>query len=114
MMRMQVADTGRELARHVELADSLFSRMKGLLGRQSLPDGTGLWIRPCNSVHTIGMRFPIDVVFLDKSQRVVIFYENLKPFRLTAVNLGTASVVELPAGKIAAVGLKVGDSINLL
>ena len=66
-MRAVVAQTGRELATSVQVADSLFARMKGLLGRTELNPGEALWIIPCKGIHTIGMRFAIDAVFLDKN-----------------------------------------------
>ena len=72
-----------ELADKVELAASFGARLKGLLGRDGLPEGQGLWIDPCNSVHTFFMRFPIDVLFLDKSQRVVRVLIDLPARRMT-------------------------------
>lgn len=96
-MRAVVDGCGRELASHVELADSLFSRMKGLLGRNSLATGHCLWIKPCKGVHTFFMHFPIDVVFLDKEQRVVEIVSNLPPNRMTPVYARADSVLELPA-----------------
>jgi uncharacterized membrane protein (UPF0127 family) len=65
MMRAINLTKNMELSNHVTVAYSLLARMKGLLGRQGLEPGESLWIRPCNSIHTIGMKFPIDAVFLD-------------------------------------------------
>lgn len=112
-MRAVVKGTGRELAAQVELADSLFTRMKGLLGRDSLADGLCLWIKPCKGVHTFFMRFPIDVLFLDKEWRVVEIVRNLPPNRMTPVYAKAASVLELPAH--AAEGIvAVGDIIRFV
>lgn len=96
-MRAVMEGSGRELAGHVLLADSLFLRMKGLLGRESLEQGHCLWIRPCKGVHTFFMRFAIDVIFLDRQQRVVELACNLAPNRMTPVYGKAASVLELPA-----------------
>jgi len=89
------------IARDLKTADTLLSRTKGLLGRSSLPQGEGLWIKRCNSIHTAFMKFPIDVLFVDKNLRVVSVYENLKPWRITRLHFRASSVIELPAGTIA-------------
>ena len=112
-MYATVCNPERELARRLIVADSLFRRMKGLLGRASLAADEGLWICPCNSVHTFGMKFPIDVVFLDAGKRVIALSENLLPNRLTRIHFKAASVLELPAGTIRDVSLTIGDEIGI-
>lgn len=72
----------------------------GLLAGQRLGDSEGLWINPCMAVHTIGMRFPIDVVFLDRHQAVIRVVANLPPYRF-AICWRASSVVELPANYCA-------------
>lgn len=69
----------------------------------------GLWIFPSNGIHTIGMRFPIDALYLDADCRVVRAYEGLKPWRIAAVSLRTQSVLELPAGTLGKCPTRVGD-----
>ena len=81
----------------VEMADSGATRRKGLLGRDGLAPGEGLWIVPCESVHTIGMRFPIDLVYLDRKKRVRKVRSKVMPWRLSAC-LSAHSVIELAAG----------------
>jgi len=76
--------TNTQIAKQVVKAKSLYSRVKGLLGRKSLPDDEVLWIDPCPSVHTFFMQFPIDVVFVDKDMKVTKVHKNLKPWRMTA------------------------------
>jgi uncharacterized membrane protein (UPF0127 family) len=90
-----------QIASDLKTADTLFSRTKGLLGRSSLPEGEGLWIKRCNSIHTAFMKFPIDVLFVDKDLKVVSVYENLKPWRITRLHFSASSVIELPAGTLA-------------
>lgn len=107
------ATAKREIAHDVVLADSFLKRMKGLLGRKRFDEGEALWIRPCKSVHTIGMRFPIDVVFLDKSNVVIAIKKNLPSNRFTGLYLRAASVLELPAGTLQAAGIKVGDRLEI-
>jgi uncharacterized protein len=88
------------IAENAFIADSPLKRVKGLLGRTELPKGEALIIRPCNSIHTIFMRFPIDVLFVDAHNTIVKIKSFLKPFRLTGIYFNTAYVVELPAGTI--------------
>jgi len=104
---------GRSLAGSARLATGLFDRMKGLLGRDSLPDGEGMVITPCNSVHTFFMRFPIDVVFFDADNRVVAAVANLRPFRATRIFFGARGVIELPAGTLETNPVNPGDRISI-
>ncbi len=101
------------LGDRIRLADTSLSRFVGLLGKKSLASGTGLWIMPSNGVHTFGMAFSIDVVFLDAKHRVVQLRENLRPFRLTSLNWSARSVLELPVTTIRASQTEVGDDLEL-
>jgi uncharacterized membrane protein (UPF0127 family) len=104
---------GEKLSFNVEVADKIFRRMKGLLGRDKLAKGESLWIKPCNSVHTFGMRFPIDVLFMDKENIVVSVRAGLAPYRLSRLFFRAASVLELPEGTLAAKDTRVGDRIEI-
>src|SRR5688572_18871189 len=86
---------GRQLAAEVRLARSLWSRFWGLMGRRPLPDGQGLLLRPCTSVHTFFMRFPIDVIFLDRTNTVVKIIPSMKPWRAALGGRGAHSALEL-------------------
>lgn len=99
------------LSLRVKVADSIASRMIGLLGRRSLkPDG-GVWIVPANSIHTIGMMFSFDLVMLDKDFRVVTVKEMVRPFRIVLPKLRAESVIELPAHTIFRSRTEVGDEL---
>jgi uncharacterized membrane protein (UPF0127 family) len=100
-----------ELAHCAEIADDGAKRRKGLLGRTALLPGEGLWIRPCEAVHTFGMRFPIDLVYLDRSLRVRKVRVHVRPWRLSAC-LTAHSVLELPAGTIRATQTQPGDQLE--
>lgn len=102
---------GSVIGDRITVADTSLSRMFGLLGRHRLDAGEGLWIRPSSGVHTIGMRFPIDVIGLDKDQRVVKLWPNLVPYRLTSVSTKVRSVIELPTGAIDQSEVQLGDLI---
>lgn len=106
--------SGRELAPNLAVADTFFTRLKGLLGKKELPQGEGLWIKRCNSVHTFGMQFPIDVVFLDKERCVVGLAKTLRPNRISRLYSSASSVIELPAGTIDAANTVTGDHIEVV
>lgn len=97
----------------IGLADSFLSRLFGLLGKSGLEPGSGILIRPCSGVHTVGMRFPIDVVALDKNLRVVRTWRSLPPYRITRVSFRTHSVLELAPGQIDACRIEPGDHLVL-
>ena len=105
--------THKELATNVIVADNLFTRMKGLLGKKELPFGEALWIKPCFSVHTFFMKFPIDVIFLNKTNQVIAAVSNLTPNRMTRLYPQSFSVLELPPGTIVASNTVVGDKIEI-
>jgi hypothetical protein len=104
--------TGQPISSRIAVAESSFSRFIGLMGKKSLDADRGLWIRPSAGVHTFWMRFPIDVVALDKRLRVVGLWPNLRPFRLSGVSFKTHSVLELPAGHIARCKIRIGDQMQ--
>ena len=101
------------LGTSVEVAGSHQTRSKGLLGRDGLEAGGGLWIVPCESVHTFFMRFPIDLVYLDRQHCVRKVRSAVGPWRLSAC-LSAHSILELPAGVIADTGTQEGDQLELL
>ena len=95
----------------LERAENLKQRLIGLLGRQALARDHGLLISPCNQVHTCFMRFPIDVVFLDKTDRVLRVCAGLTPWRLSPLVFRARSVLELAAG--VSDGITVGQQLRL-
>jgi uncharacterized membrane protein (UPF0127 family) len=103
------------LATELRVADTHRTRLVGLLATSArdFVSGKGLWIVPCRGVHTLGMRFPIDVVYLNSAKAVVHVEENLAPWRLAPVRLQAASVVELPANTISESKTRIGDSIEI-
>jgi len=97
------------------LADSYFTRLVGLLGktRRWAQLGRGLWIVPSRGVHTIGMLFPIDLIFIGKDKQVVHVEEYVRPFRISKVSLKATSVLELPPHTIYRSGTKIGDQLEI-
>jgi uncharacterized membrane protein (UPF0127 family) len=94
------------------LADRPLARLRGLLGREGLDSGEGLLLRPASSIHTFFMRFPIDVVFLDRALVVLEIHDTIDPWR-AASQRGAKAVLELPAGESSRRGLAVGDQLTL-
>lgn len=116
--RMCVLNRTRErfVATNVDVADSYFRRLVGLLGktRKWARAGRGLWIVPSHGIHTIGMLFPIDLIFLDREKNVVHLEEHVRPFRISRVSLKSYSVLELPAHTVFRTGTCVGDQLEFL
>jgi uncharacterized membrane protein (UPF0127 family) len=100
------------LAEKVELADTSAKRRTGLLKHDRLEPGEGLWIVPCESVHTFFMKFPIDLVYLDKKRKVKKVRHAVPAWRLSAC-LFAHSVIELPAGTVRASGTVAGDELDI-
>jgi hypothetical protein len=84
-----------------------------LLGDKTLEYGDGMWIKPCNSIHSIGMRFNFDAIFLDKNLRVVHLVHEMKPWRVSKMVFPAHSVLELPAGMIFQTATELGDQFEM-
>ena len=102
----------RIVARTLLTAFDSKSRKKGLLGRDSLPEGTALIIAPCQAIHTFAMRFAIDVLFVSKDGQVLKVRQAVPPRRI-AVSVRAFAVVELPAGAIERSGTQAGDRLQV-
>ena len=112
MLRARNETRGTFLGTRILAADTSETRTRGLLGRDGLSAGEGLWIAPCEWVHMFGMKFAIDLVVLDKSGKVVGTKTDLRPGRIGPLFWGAHSTVELPVGAIAASGTQKGDQIR--
>jgi uncharacterized protein len=107
------AETGRVIAGRVTKAGSPWERVKGLIGRRTLAEDEGLWLSPCNGIHTFGVAFPIDVVVLDKAGQILRIAASVAPNRVVLPVRCGHSVVEVAAGKAERAGLCVGDMVRL-
>jgi uncharacterized protein len=103
------------LATRLSVADTHWSRLRGLMGTSAgnFSAGSGLWIVPSHGVHTFAMRFPIDVIYLDEDRVVVHVEHALKPWRVAPVRWRAASVLELPGATLRPTGTGVGDKIEI-
>lgn len=98
--RLKVEATGAVVVSRLYLADTFWSRFQGLQFRTTLPTGSGLLLRPCSSVHTFWMRFPIDILFLDREQVVLEIRRSVPPWRLAVPNTpGCHQVLEVASGQ---------------
>lgn len=113
MRRLRVQNLSRDttLADRALIADTGKTRRTGLLKHDRLEHGEGLWITPCEGVHTMGMKFPIDVLFLDKRRKVVKIRAAMPRWRMAAC-LWAHSVLELPSGTAAATQTTCGDQLQ--
>jgi uncharacterized membrane protein (UPF0127 family) len=103
------------LATRLDVADGHWSRLRGLIGVRAdeFRDGRGLWITPCHGVHTLGMRFPIDVLYLNSDQVVLHIETKLAPWRFAPIRVHATSVLELPPTTLQSTGTRIGDRIEI-
>lgn len=101
------------LVDRVEVAASLVARIIGLLGRQGLPPGQGMLLRPCSSIHTVGMRFSLDVVFFNRRMEVTRVWCALPPWRMATGGRGAHAALEMQAGWFPVGALAPGDRVEL-
>jgi hypothetical protein len=110
-LRVRNQSKGTLVADRADIADTSAKRRTGLLKHSGLESGEGLWIAPCEAVHTIGMKFPIDVLFLDRKKKVLKVRKSMPRWRM-AVSLFAHSVLELPSGQAAQTGTVAGDQLE--
>ena len=111
MRLVRVVNTrlGRELGTRIGMGDSWVARLRGMLGRPEPRAGEGLFLTPCSSVHMYGMRYPLDIAFLDRSGAVVALYPSLAPGSRTRWHRNATHALELPKGALESSGTSVGD-----
>ncbi len=101
---------GNVVCERTEIADNPFTRMRGLLGRAGLDQGSGMLFRGESSIHSAFMRFEFDAVFMDRELRVVKLAERIKPWRALGAK-GAGNILELAGGEISRLGIAVGDQL---
>lgn len=107
---------GTCLADDVRIARTHWSRMRGLagLGQASFAVGQALWIVPCRGVHTLAMRFPLDLIYLDRDGVVVDLRASVQPWRFAPINFHATSVLELASGAIRKSNTGIGDTVEIV
>jgi uncharacterized membrane protein (UPF0127 family) len=99
------------LGLRVAPADTLLLRLKGLLGRIGLKPDDGIWLTPSRGIHTIGMLFAVDLIYLDASNKVIHLIEHLGPFRISPIRIKCASILELESRAIFSSNTQIGDEL---
>jgi hypothetical protein len=102
------------LAEDVLIANTIFTRIKGLLGKKYFSPNQALILDPCNCVHTLGMRFSIDILFIDKEWKIIQAICQLQPNRISRMYWSSNKVIELPAGKLGLTHTEAGDQLKFL
>jgi uncharacterized membrane protein (UPF0127 family) len=105
--------SNKVIGKQISVADNMVTRFFGLMGKKKLESQEGLFLTPCNSIHMMFMKFPIDVIFLDKNNKIVYTVENLKPWRVSPVIFKAQSALELPVGTITATESKIEDVLEI-
>ncbi len=111
MLQVDNVTRNQPLVTRGRLAANPWTRLKGLIGVRALPAGDGLLIKPCNGVHCMFMSIPIDVLYVDRDDRIVGLDESMAPWRVGRIYGRSRYVIELPAGTIAATATAVGDQL---
>lgn len=101
------------LAQDVIMARTFFARAKGLLGRRQFKGPQAIVLKPCSSIHTFFMRFPIDVIFIDRDNKVIGAISSIRPFRLSPIFFNSRFAIELPSGTLKSTSTQAGDTVLL-
>lgn len=110
---VKVSFNNKCISEKILVADNMLSRLIGLMFRAQPPQkAEGLLLDPCNSIHTFFMRYPLDVAFLNSSNKVIKIIRDLKPWRMTWVYFRASKTLEVPAGKLPT-DLKEGDILEV-
>ncbi len=113
-MKVVNATRNTTISENTTIAKTLSSRTKGLLGRDFLDKGSALILDPCNNIHTLFMRFNIDVIFLNRNNIVVGLVKNIKPFRISPIFFSAKLAIELPSNTIQSTQTRIKDLIKFI
>ena len=111
-MIIEVKQTKYRICSNLKVANTIFSRLLGLMFKKSMLGFDGLLIDPCNSIHTFFMRFSIDVIFLDSDNRIVKIIHSMKPWKMTWIYFKAKKVLELKAGTLND-NVSIGDELEI-
>jgi len=111
---MKILKNTEIISNNILYANTPIKRLIGLLGRTSFNDIDGLLLTPCSQIHSIGMRFVFDAIYLDKNNKIIALFENISHNRILPYKLNAKSVLELPKGSIIEKNLKIGDILDII
>lgn len=110
---LKIITNNEEICKNVILADSFLKRLKGLMFTKELSSDSSMYIRPCGQIHTFFMNYNIDVLYLDKNNKILDVDENISPGKIGKKVKGAAAVIELQGGKIKRSNIKIGQDIDI-
>lgn len=113
-MRILIKKYNEIVCEDAQWAKDFWSRMIGLLGKRSFTNFDGLLLSPCSQIHSIGMGFNFDAVYLDNTYRIVAIYENIGKNKILPYNVAVSNVLELPVGTVSTKNLEVGDVLKVI
>jgi uncharacterized membrane protein (UPF0127 family) len=94
-------------------ANTTYKRFIGLMGKKELNKGEGVFLTPCNSIHMMFMKLPLDIIFLDRKNKIIHITENIKPWKISRIVFMAQSVLEIPVGTILNTDSKIGDTLSI-
>ena len=113
MKKIIIIKNNKVITKNAGLADTFFTRFRGLMFRKSIDDDYALYITPCNQIHMLNMRFPIDVVYLSESGEVIKTDVNVQPGKICRTVKNAESVIELRSFMSEQLGIRAGDTIKI-
>jgi uncharacterized membrane protein (UPF0127 family) len=112
-MRYTLKKNNEDICDDIKIADGFVDRLIGLMFKKEMNGFNGLWIKPCNSIHTCFMKYDIDVLFLDKNNKVVKVFRSLRPWRMTRIYFTVSSVLEFKGGSLSS-KIQEGDQLEVV
>jgi len=115
-MKLKIINTrnNKIIGTNIILGNNIFLRFIGLIGKKELKDGEGLLLIPCNSIHMMFMKIPLDIIFLDKEDKIIHIIENIKPWRISPIIFKAKSVLELPINSVKNFDLQINDKLDII
>ncbi len=112
-MKLKIRYKNKTLSENILVADTLWSRLVGLMFQKQLHEADGLMLDPCRSIHTFFMRYSLDIVFMNSKNEIIKIIRGMKPWRMTWIYLSASKTLELPAGKLPQ-DVSVGDRLEVI
>ncbi|GIW21844.1 MAG: hypothetical protein KatS3mg068_0851 [Candidatus Sericytochromatia bacterium] len=115
-MKLQIINTrnNKVIGSNIILGNTLLLRLIGLIGKKELKEDEGILLTPCNSIHMMFMKIPLDIIFLDSENKIIKVIENIKPWKISPIVLKAKSVLELPINSIKKNDLQINDKLDII
>lgn len=113
LIKLINTSSGQVIGDKIVYANGIYKRFIGLMGKKNLEKNEGIFLTPCNSIHMMFMKFPIDIIFLDRKNKIIHITENIQPWKISKVIFKAQSVLEVPIGTVKETKSKIGDSLSI-